>query len=138
MPLLPLIPKDRVAHLADVPIRWLVLGLLVAGIGAFVKQCAARRHYEDRYLFPVGQTLRVAVGEELDLMFQTVGPGEYESPPTVSSSSLQFLDATLVSPNLPSGLTQLFRFKGAVPGQAIVVIHHSGKNPAITDTVNVR
>jgi hypothetical protein len=125
LPLLPLIPRDRVAQLADVPIRWLLLGLVVAGIGAFVKQCVARGHNEDRYLMPVGQTLRVAVGQELDLICQTIGPGEYESPPTVSSSSLQFLDATLLSPNLPSGLTQLFRFKGAVPGQAIVVIHHS-------------
>ena|SRR2546425_7531324 len=140
--MLPLMPKGGIDRLADVPIRWLVLGFLIVTIGTFVRLCAAGPNYENRYLSgrggTEGQTLRVAVGEELELILHTVGPGEYQSPPTVSSPSLQFLDATLVYPNRPSGLTQRFRFKGVAPGQAIVVIRHSGNSPVMSDTVNVR
>src|SRR2546425_9818306 len=91
-------PRGRIDRLADVPIRWLVLGLLSVGIGTFVKLWIDGNNYDDRYdLAAEGQTLRVAVGEELDLTLQTVGPGEYQSPPRVSSSSLQFLDATPIT-----------------------------------------
>ena len=85
-----------------------------------------------------GQTLNLAVGQELDLTVQTIGPGEYLSPPSISSPALQFLDATLVGPYVPAGPTQLFRFKAGAPGQAIVVIQHSESNAAVNDTVNVR
>jgi hypothetical protein len=137
-------PKGGIDRLADVPVRWLVLGFLIITIGTFVRMCAAGPHYENRSLWgrgsTVGETLNVGVGQELELILQSVGPGEYKSPPTVSSPSLQFLDATLIPPNLdlPSGLTQRFRFKGVAPGRAIVVIRHSGDNPVRSDTVNVR
>jgi len=85
-----------------------------------------------------GQTLNLAVGQELDLTVQTIGPGEYVSPPSISSPALRFLDATLVAPYVPAGPTQLFRFKATTPGQAIVVIQHSESNRTINDTVNVR
>ena len=118
MSILPLMPRGSINRLADVPIRWLVLGLLVMGIGTFVRLWTAGNNLEDRYNLRVeGQTLRVAVGEELDIIVQTVGPGEYESPPSVSSSSLQFLDATPIQPRTRAGLGQLFRFKGASPGR---------------------
>ena len=84
-----------------------------------------------------GQTLSLPVGQELDVTLQTVGPGEYESPPLVSSSALRFLNVGLISPYVPAGPTQQFRFKGEAPGQAIVVFQHSGNNPAVSDTVNV-
>ncbi|HEV2751960.1 MAG TPA: hypothetical protein VGV12_15670 [Gemmatimonadales bacterium] len=84
-----------------------------------------------------GQTLSVAVGQELDVTLQTVGPGQYESPPMVSSPSLQFLSVAFVGPYVPAGPTQQFKFKGEAPGQAIVVFQHSGNNPTITDIVNV-
>ena len=83
------------------------------------------------------QTLRLAVGQELDVTLQTVGPGEYETPPLVSSSALRFLNVALISPYVPAGPTQQFRFKGEALGQAIVVFQHSGSNPAVSDTVNV-
>jgi len=138
LPMLPLMPKGSIDRLADVPIRWLVLGFLILAIGTFVKLWIDGNNYDDRYnLAAEGETLRVAVGEELDLTLQTVGPGEYQSPPRVSSSSLQFLDAAPITPTSRWGIAQVFRFKGAIPGQAIVVIHHSGKSPVISDTVNV-
>ena len=138
--MLPLMTKGGIDRLADVPVRRLVLGLLIVGIGTFVKLWIDGNKHDDRYnLAAEGQTLRVAVGEELDLTFQTrpSDPGEYESPPSISSSSLQFLDVTAFRPAPQAGLAQRFRFKGAIPGRAIVVFHHSGKSPVIRDTVNV-
>ena len=84
------------------------------------------------------QTLTIAVGQELDLTVGTVGPGEYESPPSISSTALRFLDAKVVPPYLPSGPTQLFRFQAEARGLALVVIRHSGNDPTIQDTVVVR
>ena len=137
--MLPLMTKGGIDRLADVPVRRLVLGLLIVGIGTFVKLWIDGNKHDDRYnLASEGQTLRVAVGEELDLTLQTVGPGEYQSPPSVSSSSLQFLDATPITPTSRWGIAQVFRFKGVAPGQAIVVIRHSGNSPVMSDTVNVR
>lgn len=84
------------------------------------------------------QVLSIVVGQELHVTLQTIGPGEYESPPSVSSSSLRFVSVALVSPHVPAGPTQQFRFMGEAPGQAIVVFRHSGNNPTVTDTVYVR
>jgi len=84
------------------------------------------------------QLLSIVVGQELHVTLQTIGPGEYESPPFVSSPSLRFLSVALVSPHVPAGPTQQFRFMGEAPGQAIVVFQHSGDNPTVTDTVYVR
>jgi hypothetical protein len=137
--MLPLMPKGSIDRLADVPIRWVVLGLLIAGIWIFVKSWTYRNDADRYVLRTEGETLRIAVGEELELTFQTrpSDPGEYESPPSISSSSLQFLDVTAFRPLPQAGLAQRFRFKGAIPGRAIVVFHHSGKSPVIRDTVNV-
>ena len=137
MPILPLMPKGGIDRLADVPIRWLVLGLLIAGIWIFVKAWTDQNYPDRHVLRTEGETLRIAVGQELELTFQTIGPGEYESPPSISSSSLQFLDVTAFRPAPRAGLAQRFRFKGVIPGRAIVVIHHSGSSPVIRDTVNV-
>ena len=84
------------------------------------------------------QSIRVGVGQELDLTVGTVGPGEYMAPPLISSDALRFLDAQIVAPHLPSGPTQLFRFQGQAPGTAVLIIQHSGTNPAIRDTVIVQ
>jgi hypothetical protein len=114
------------------------LGLLTLGIWIFVKAWTYQNDADRYALRTEGETLRIAVGQELDLTFQTIGPGEYESPPSISSSSLQFLDVTAFRPAPRAGLAQHFRFKGAIPGQAIVVFHHSGNSPVIRDTVIVR
>ena len=80
-------------------------------------------------------TLRV--GQELDLTVGTLGPGAYEAP-IISTGSLVFLSDSLIGPYTPAGPRQLFRFRGVAVGQAIVVLHHSGNEPTITDTVLVR
>ena len=85
-----------------------------------------------------GQTLPLSVGQELHLTVGTLGPGEYVAPPSISSPALRFLDANVVPPYLPSGPTQVFRFRAEARGRAVVVITHSGDDPTIQDTVVIR
>src|SRR3989442_4050147 len=133
--MLPLMPRGSIDRLADVPIRWLVLGLLTLGIWIFVKAWTYRN---DADLRTEGETLRIAVGEELDLTFQTrpSDPGEYQSPPSISSSSLQFLDVTAFRPAPQAALAQPLPVNGAIPARAIVVIARSGHKTLITATVD--
>jgi hypothetical protein len=83
------------------------------------------------------RTVSVRVGQDLDLTLQTIGPGQYVSPPSVSSGSLRFLDAAFVGPFVPAGPTQRFHFKADAPGQAVITFGHTGQNPVVQDTVNV-
>src|SRR6266851_1748118 len=57
-----------------------------------------------------GQTIKVPVGDEVDITLQTIGPGQYASP-TVSSPAVRFLGVSEVGPAIPAGPTQLFRFQ---------------------------
>jgi len=88
------------------------------------------------YGVPLG-ALSIAVGQELQLTMRTIGPGEYVSPPTLAGSAIVFLDLSLPPAQVPAGVTQLFRFKGVAPGQAIIRFHNTGVHPDVTDTVVV-
>jgi hypothetical protein len=83
------------------------------------------------------QTLTVPARTEFDLTLQTIGPGDYQSPPAVSSETVQFLGVSLVSPYVPAGPTQRFRFAAQSKGKAIIVFQHTGNNRVVEDTVNV-
>lgn len=83
------------------------------------------------------RTLSLAVGQELDLTLQTIGPGQYASPPIVSSAAVRFLEASFVGPAIPAGPTQRFRFRAEAPGQAVITFEHTGQNPVVQDTVVV-
>lgn len=76
------------------------------------------------------------VGERIDITLQSVGPGEYVSPPASSSSSVLFVDVASCG-NLPAGVTQCFHFRAASPGQAVLTFTHTGSNPTVQDTVDV-
>lgn len=76
----------------------------------------------------------VQVGRELELTLQTIGPGEYASPPLVSSGAVRFLDVRLVTPAVPAGPTQRFRFEAVRAGEAVIEFHHTGQSPTIEDT----
>ena len=110
---------------------WQLVGLIGAGLVACAGEPLAVQSRE-------GQTLRLRVGQELDLTVGTVGPGAYQAPPSISSPVLRFLDERVVAPHLPSGPTQLFRFQAKARGTALVVITHSGTNPTIQDTVIIQ
>jgi hypothetical protein len=72
------------------------------------------------------QTLTVPAGTEFSVTLQSIGPGEYASPPTVSSGAVQFLDVSVVGPYVPAGPTQQFRFNATTRGNAIIVFQHTG------------
>jgi hypothetical protein len=80
----------------------------------------------------------VSKGSQLTIVLQTIGSGEYESPPAVSSQSVQFLGVSQAAFAVPAGPTQEFRFQAVSVGQAVIVFQHSGSNPAVTDTIVVR
>jgi hypothetical protein len=84
------------------------------------------------------KTLSLVVGQKLDIKLQTIGPGEYASPPAVSSPSIRFLRAALVSPAVPAGSTQRFSFQAVALGLAIIAFHHTGQSATLEDTVEVR
>ncbi len=81
-----------------------------------------------------GRTIAVPVGAEIDVKLQTIGPGQYNTP-QVSTAAVRFLSVSLVSPVLPAGPTQLFRFEAAAQGQATITIQSTGQNPAFEVTV---
>jgi hypothetical protein len=71
-----------------------------------------------------GESVSAALGEEIDVKLQTIGPGEYETPVT-SSPSVKFVSVSYVSPANPGGPTQLFHFEAVGVGEALISIPHS-------------
>ena len=88
-------------------------------------------------LLKTSRTIAVVVGQELGLTLGTVGPGQYASPPTVSATALVFLVDSMVGPALPSGPTQRFWFRAALPGRAVITFHHTAQVYDLQDTVEV-
>ncbi len=84
------------------------------------------------------RTFTVASGSQFSVTLQTIGPGEYSSPPSLSSSAVQFRDGADVCPCVPAGPTQRFRFLATGPGSAVVTFTHTDRNPMVEDTVLVR
>ena len=84
------------------------------------------------------RTFTVPAGSQFSVTLQTIGPGEYSSPPALSSSAVEFRDVADVSPYVPAGPTQRFRFLAAGPGSAVVRFTHTDRNPMVEDTVLVR
>lgn len=80
----------------------------------------------------------VAKGADFTIVLQTIGPGEYGSPPTVSSTSVRFIDVSQATVEVPAGPTQQFRFQAVSSGQAVIGFQHSGFDPPVSDTVVVR
>jgi len=86
-----------------------------------------------------GQTLRVPVGQELDVTLDSWGTSYYLSPPHVGSPTvIQFVGDTTICPCSPGGAGEMFRFKGVMLGRSIVVFQSSGYLPDVSDTVIVQ
>ncbi len=75
-----------------------------------------------------GRTVVAAVGDQVEVTLQTIGPGQYGDP-SVSSHAALFLGESPVSPPIPAGATQLFRFEALAPGRADITIPHTGDSP---------
>lgn len=84
------------------------------------------------------RTITVTVGRELRIRLQTIGPGEYRSPPAITGVALEFRDVSQATPAVPAGPTQVFRFAAVTRGQAVVRFTHTGQTPEVVDTVVVR
>lgn len=110
--------------------RALLLGIALAGLGGCGPGPFALTD-------DTSQTISLDVGQELDLTLGTVGSGAYQTP-MISSDAVAFLGDSLIGPNEPAGPRQLFRFRGVAAGSAIIVLTHSGDQPAIMDTVVVQ
>lgn len=83
------------------------------------------------------QTIVVPAATEFTITLGTVGGGNYASPPQISTTAVSFLSADFVSPYVPAGPRQLFRFLATGPGKAIIVFQHTGFGRTVEDTVEV-
>ena len=85
-----------------------------------------------------GQPIELRVGQEMIRTLGTVGPGSFASPPAISSVALTFVGMSYASVQVPSGPTQLFRFKAERTGTAIVTYTHTYSTLVVEDVVTVR
>ncbi len=115
-------------------VRPMVIFLVAVGT-ALTLACESRSPLEVNG--KLNTSLSVRVGEQFGIHLYTVGPGEYLSPPQLSSASLQFVDANVVPPYNPGGPTQLFRFIALAQGRTVITFQHSSGSYTVTDTVTV-
>ena len=87
---------------------------------------------------PANASVEVSRGTEFVVVLQTIGPGEYQSPPSISSDAVRFLDVRQADLEVPAGPTQRFRFSAAARGVAVILFQHTGSNANVVDTVLVR
>jgi hypothetical protein len=84
-----------------------------------------------------GETISVISSEVFSITLETIGTGEYISPPRISSSAVQFLTVISGDPG-PQGPTQRFRFQAVQSGRAAITFLHNGQSPTVQDTVIVQ
>jgi hypothetical protein len=105
---------------------------------AFVVACGSDNPVGISIRGSTSRTFTVPAGFQFSVTLQTIGPGEYSSPPALSSSAVQFRDMAGVCPCVPAGPTQRFRFLAVASGSTIVRFTHTDRNPTVEDTVLVR
>jgi hypothetical protein len=82
--------------------------------------------------------LIVASGTEFVVTLQTIGPGEYSSPPAISAPIVSYEGVSEAGVAVPAGPTQHFRFLALSRGEAVIVFTHTGMDATVQDTVLVR
>jgi hypothetical protein len=85
-----------------------------------------------------GRLLSVGLRDEIDLTLQTIGPGQYDERPSVSSPAVVFSKVSILTPQNPGGPRQLFQLTAVAAGHAVISIPHTGQNPRFEVTVDVR
>jgi hypothetical protein len=78
------------------------------------------------------------VGDRIEITLQTIGSGDYASPPAISSPAVVFLDVAGCGDPVPAGPTQCFHFRAAQSGMAVITFAHTGRNATVQDTIDVR
>jgi hypothetical protein len=86
-----------------------------------------------------GQHASAKVGERIVVTLQTIGGGHYDTP-QISSHAIRFEGESDVSPakQNPGGPTQVYRFTAVAEGEAQIRVPHTGSNPTVTFTIQVR
>jgi hypothetical protein len=115
----------------------LALVLLVVSVA---NACHERSPFE--VYGPAAATFFIGIGQQIDIHMQTVGPGEFGSPPTLGGSTIAFLGVG-PGPIDPGGITQVFHFKGVTAGTTIITFQSIDNTPGfpqvnVVDTVTVR
>ena len=123
---------NRVSSLTAIARLVPILTILIASA------CGGKNPVSVSVTGSTSQSLTVPAGTPFSVTLQTIGPGEYGSPPTVSSEAVHFLDVSQVIPIVPAGPTQRFRFDATTRGKAIIVFQHTGNKRTVEDTVDVR
>jgi hypothetical protein len=85
-----------------------------------------------------GRLLSVGLGDEIHVTLQTIGPGEYDELPNISSPAVVFLGVSRLGPPNPGGPRQFFQFRGMAAGHAVISIPHTVQNLRFEITVDVR
>jgi hypothetical protein len=106
-------------------LAWVAGAALLLGQACSSSGSASRLELENG---DSGRTVVVAVGDEIRVTLQTIGPGQYGSP-TVSSGAVGFLGASPAGDPNPGGPRQLYRFEATASGRAEISIAHEGGVP---------
>jgi len=86
-----------------------------------------------------GQKISANVGQPIVVTLQTIGGGHYDTP-GVSSRAVRFESATDAPPiqQNPGGPKQVYRFTAVAEGETQIRIPHTGSNPTVTITIQVK
>ena len=85
-----------------------------------------------------GRLLSVGLGDEIDVTLQTIGPGEYDEHPSVSSPAIAFSKVSILTPANPAGPRQLFQFTAVAAGHTVISIPHTVQNVRFEISADVR
>ena len=87
---------------------------------------------------PGNQSFVVGNGAAFTITLQTIGFGQYDAPPVISSPIVRFVEVSQAAVVVPAGPTQVFRFQAVGTGEAIIVFRNSAQNRSVADTILVR
>jgi hypothetical protein len=82
------------------------------------------------------KTVSAALGQEIDVTLQTIGPGQFAAP-ELSSSAVEFIEMSFPPNQNPGGPTQLYRFNAVSSGTVVITIKHTVADSVFTVTVTV-
>ena len=83
------------------------------------------------------QHVSAKVGQPIVATLQTIGGRHYDTP-QISSGAIRFESAVFSAKQNPGGPTQVYRFTAVAEGEAQIRIPHTGSNPTVTLTIQVR
>ena len=89
-----------------------------------------------------GRSVEVVSGQELQILLQTIGPGQYGEP-SISTGAVRFVGMSLPEAQNPGGPRQLYTFSAVRVGFATITIVHVGDvsgqtSPTFTLLVTVK